>query len=163
MMAAAGKDSSMPYPPRPPRKHATNEEAQAARSKALQPYQYQPGQSGNREGFGATRRAQLNECERLACAEGPQSIARLAWLRDNSPDDRVQTRAAEILLSRLPSPRAKDDKGLADLPVEELRARMAGLLAWMASLKVPASETVIEQSQEVSEAVPHSGSDENSE
>src|SRR5689334_18358069 len=43
----------MPYPPNPPRKYATDEEANAARVQHLLPYRFEPGQSGNLSGMSA--------------------------------------------------------------------------------------------------------------
>jgi len=64
----------MPYPPRKPRKHATSAEAREARSKALERYKFQPGQSGNPTGFPKGRREQIEACERLARERSPEAI-----------------------------------------------------------------------------------------
>lgn len=69
----------MPYPPRPPRSHPDLSPAEA-RSQHLQPYQFQPGQSGNPSGMSKAQRELLLEAKALAQQLGPGAIRRLGEL-----------------------------------------------------------------------------------
>ena len=89
----------MPWPPHPPRKHP-DLSPEEARSKALAPYRFEPGHSGNPEGLPQSRREQMEVCERAALPTVPEAIVTLSELMRHSLDDRVRTRCAEILLER---------------------------------------------------------------
>jgi len=69
----------MPYPPRPPRKHPELPPAEA-RTRHLQPYQFQPGQSGNPSGMSNNQRELYLEARELAHQLGPGAIRRLGEL-----------------------------------------------------------------------------------
>ena len=69
----------MPYPPRPPRKHPELPPAEA-RSRHLQPYRFQPGQSGNPSGMSNNQRELYLEARELAHQLGPGAIRRLGEL-----------------------------------------------------------------------------------
>ena len=77
----------MPYPPRPPRKHPELPPAEA-RTRHLQPYQFQPGQSGNPSGMSNSQRELFLEARSLAHQRGPGAIRRLGELAGITPDGR---------------------------------------------------------------------------
>ena len=77
----------MPYPPRPPRKHPELPPAEA-RTRHLQPYQFQPGQSGNPSGMSNSQRELFLEARSLAHQLGPGAIRRLGELAGITPDGR---------------------------------------------------------------------------
>src|SRR5215469_13578056 len=88
----------MGWPPHPARKHPqmTPEEA---RSRALVPFRFKPGQSGNPEGLPRSRREQLATLAAAALEMSPEMLAIAADLARHSPDDRVKTRCAELVLA----------------------------------------------------------------
>ena len=69
----------MAYPVRPPRKHPELSPGEA-RSRHLQPYQFQAGQSGNPGGVTRDQRALYLEARDLAHQLGPGAIRRLGEL-----------------------------------------------------------------------------------
>src|SRR5215831_13093533 len=89
----------MPWPP-PRGRKCPQLTAEEARSRALVPYRWKPGQSGNPEGFPRSRREQMAACDEAALAVVPAAIVTLTELMQNSEDDRVKTRCAELLLER---------------------------------------------------------------
>jgi hypothetical protein len=101
----------VPYPPKPPRKHRTPEEARAASNKALVPHQFRPGESGNPAGFPHGRREQLEMIEQLARQAAPEAIGILQAMARHSEDDRVRTMAATKLLEFLPKPKEPEADG----------------------------------------------------
>ena len=133
----------MPYPPRPPRKHASLEEARAARSKAIEPYRWKPGQSGNPQGFPRSRREQLETIERLAREASPEMIEILQEMARHSEDDRVRTMAATKLLEFLP--KVKEDSAgegsfaakLEKMSPRELREWLIGECEDISRIEVP--------------------------
>jgi len=70
----------MPYPPRRPNKYANPEEARAASNRALQPFRYGPGRSGNLSGMSAEQHAKYREIREMKRQLGPAVIERLAEL-----------------------------------------------------------------------------------
>lgn len=91
----------MPYPAhvrKHPKLSAT--EARAIGTRALVPYQFQAGQSGNPAGSSKSRREQIAACDQAALERTPEALATLTELMRNSLDDRVRTRAAEIIIER---------------------------------------------------------------
>ena len=89
----------MPWPPRAARKYP-EVPPEEARSRALAPYRFQPGQSGNPTGISKSRRAQMVACEQAALERTPEALATLTELMRHSEDDRVRTRCAEIIIER---------------------------------------------------------------
>jgi len=77
----------MPYPPPRPRKHPELPSAEA-RSRHLQPYRFQPGQSGNPSGMSNSQRELYLEARGLVHQLGPGAIRRLGELAGITPDGR---------------------------------------------------------------------------
>src|SRR5215472_9909223 len=92
----------MPYPPHPARKHPqlSAKEARAIGTRALVPYRFQPGKSGNPAGLSKSRREQIAACDQAALERTPEALATLTQLMRHSEDDRVRTRCAEIIIER---------------------------------------------------------------
>ena len=76
----------MPYPPRPPRKYATDEEANAARVQHLLPYRFEPGRSGNLSGMSSEQHQLYREARSLMHRAGPPAIRRLMQLAGIDPE-----------------------------------------------------------------------------
>jgi hypothetical protein len=74
----------MSYPPARQRKHPALSPSEA-RSQHLQPYQFQPGQSGNSSGMSNGQRALYLEARELAHQLGPGAIRRLGELAGLTP------------------------------------------------------------------------------
>ena len=77
----------MPYPPKPPRKYATDEEANAARVQHLLPYRLEPGRSGNLSGMSSEQHQLYREARSLMHRAGPPAIRRLMQLAGIDPED----------------------------------------------------------------------------
>ena len=132
----------MSYPPRKPRKHATPAEAREARSKALEPYKFQPGQSGNPAGFPKGRREQIEACERLARERSPEAIEVMTELMRYSEDDRVRLVAAEKIGERgLGKAREfvpdEDASTRHDVTAKQLREQLIKLIENDSEIEVP--------------------------
>jgi hypothetical protein len=115
----------------------------AARLKALQPYHYKPGQSGNPQGLPRGRREQLEMIERLAREASPEMIEILQEMARHSEDDRVRTMAATKLLEFLP--KVKEDSAgegsfaakLEKMSPRELREWLIGECEDISRIEVP--------------------------
>ena len=77
----------MPYPPKPPRKYATDEEANAARVQHLLPYRLEPGRSGNLSGMSSEQHQLYREARSLMDRAGPSAIRRLMELAGIDPEE----------------------------------------------------------------------------
>jgi hypothetical protein len=119
----------VPYPPRPQRKHPDLTPSEA-RTRHLQPYKWQPGESGNAMGFPKSRREQLELIEAAAREKSLRMVEILSEMAESSEDERVRVMAAKTLLEYLPKPAPEP---VDSAPVQRSPQELAELLEWAAS------------------------------
>jgi len=147
------------YPPRPSRKHRTNEAARAASNGALVPHRFRPGVSGDPAGFPKGRREQLELIEACAREASPEMIEILKSMARHSADERVRVMAAKTVLEFVPRQKEYDPDEeacrerarFASMSAEQQVRELRALIEWAASLP--------EESDQLTEVVPGDGVD----
>ena len=141
----------MPYPPKPPRKYATDEEANAARVQHLLPYRFEPGRSGNLSGMSAEQHQLYQEARSLMHRAGPPAIRRLmelAGIDPEEPDRLVPLEQLDLdprvvyMASVALCERAYGKPAQAELPKPDAESVIERLMARVAAIK--RGERVIE-------------------